>query len=109
MGSIIKACFRKSPIDPEVDYEYFADRCEGFSGADISGVCKAAAKSAIRGCITQERKKFERREAKKAEAAEKGEEYVSDDEREREREKKKKKNKREQEYLTAYTYNQKAA
>jgi transitional endoplasmic reticulum ATPase len=82
--SIIKACLRKSPLDPEIDYEYFADRCEGFSGADIAGVCKAAAKSAIRNAITQERLKFERREAKKAEALEKGEDYVSEDDEEEE-------------------------
>jgi len=78
--SIFKACLRKSPVDPEVDYEYMADRTEGFSGADISGICKSAAKHAIRTCIDQERKKFEAKEKKKQAAAEKGEEYVSDDE-----------------------------
>jgi len=69
--SIFKACLRKSPVDPSVDYEYLADRTEGFSGADISGICKAAAKIAIRGCIDQERKNWERKEAKKKECEEK--------------------------------------
>lgn len=82
--SVFKACMRKTPCDPDVDWEFFADRTEGFSGADISGVCKAAARSAIRGCIAEERKKFEAREAKKKAAEEKGEEYQSDDEPEAE-------------------------
>lgn len=77
--SIFKAALRKSPVDPDVDYEYLADCSEGFSGADIAGVCKSAAKTAIRGCIAAERKKWEAREAKKKAAEEKGEEYESDD------------------------------
>jgi len=80
--SIFKACLRKSPVDPSVDYEYLADRTEGFSGADISGICKAAAKIAIRGCIDQERKNWERKEAKKKECEEKKIDYVSDEEKE---------------------------
>lgn len=75
-----QACMRKSPVDPEVDYEFFADRTEGFSGADIAGVCKAAGRTAIRGCIAYERKKFDAREAKKKECAEKGIDYESDNE-----------------------------
>lgn len=82
--SIFKACMRKSPIDPEVDYEFFADRTEGYSGADIAGICKAAAKGAIRGCIAQERAKWERREARKKACEEKGEEYESEEEEEEE-------------------------
>jgi transitional endoplasmic reticulum ATPase len=78
--SVFKACMRKTPVDPDVDWEFFADRTEGFSGADISGVCKAAARNAIRGCIAEDRKKFEAREAKKKACEEKGEGYVSDDE-----------------------------
>lgn len=62
--AVIKAALRKSPVDPEVDYEYLADRMEGFSGADIAAVCKNAAKHAIRHCIAQERQKWERRQAK---------------------------------------------
>jgi len=77
--SIFKACLRKSPVDPEVDYEYLADRTEGFSGADIAGICKSAAKNAIRGCIAEERKLWEAKEKKKAEAVAAGKEYESDD------------------------------
>eukprot|EP01006_Ploeotia_vitrea_P041198 TRINITY_DN66494_c6_g1_i1.p1 TRINITY_DN66494_c6_g1~~TRINITY_DN66494_c6_g1_i1.p1 ORF type:complete len:863 (-),score=541.18 TRINITY_DN66494_c6_g1_i1:65-2584(-) len=73
--SILKAVLRKSPVDPEVDYEQLADRMEGFSGADIAAVCKSAAKTAIRGAISAERKRWEEREAARAKAEEAGEEY----------------------------------
>jgi transitional endoplasmic reticulum ATPase len=78
--SIFKACMRKTPVDPDVDYEFFADRTEGFSGADIAGICKASAKSAIRGCIAHERRLWEAKEAKKKDCEEKGIDYESDDE-----------------------------
>merc|ERR1719384_551526 len=78
-ASIFKASLRKSPVDPDVDYHFFADRTDGFSGADIASVCKSAAKAAIRNCIAQERAKFTAREAKRQEAEEKGEDYESDE------------------------------
>jgi transitional endoplasmic reticulum ATPase len=78
--SIFKASMRKTPVDPEVDFEYLADRTEGFSGADIAGVCTAAAKHAIRMCIDHERKIWVAKEAKKKECEEKGIDYESDDE-----------------------------
>ena len=59
-----------------MDYEYLADRTEGFSGADLAAICKAAAKTAIRRAIAAERKKFEEREEKRKEADEKGEPFV---------------------------------
>lgn len=77
---IWKACLRKTPTDPALDYEWLADRTEGFSGADIGGVCKAAAKVAIRQSIAAERKRYEDREAKRQAAAERGEEYKDEDE-----------------------------
>jgi transitional endoplasmic reticulum ATPase len=80
--SILKACLRKSPVDPEVDYEYLADRTEGYSGADLAGICKAAAKAAIRDCISAERKKYEDREAKKKECEAKGIEFKEDEKEE---------------------------
>jgi len=82
--SIFQASLRKSPIDPEVDFEYLADRTEGFSGADIAALCKSAAKHAIRSAIDGERKKWFAREAKKQECEEKGIDYESDDEDEEE-------------------------
>ena len=76
---IFKASLRKSPLDPDVDFEFFADRTEGFTGADIAGVCKSAAKHAIRGCIDFERRKYLVKEEKKDAAKEAGVEYNSDD------------------------------
>ena len=46
--SIIKATLRKSPVDPEVDYDYLADRTEGFSGADMSALVREATVQALR-------------------------------------------------------------
>jgi len=85
-ASIFKAALRKSPVDPEVDYHFFADKTEGFSGADIASICKSSAKGAIRNCINLERKKFQEKEAKKMEAEEKGVEYESEEEDEDEEE-----------------------
>lgn len=73
--SIFKAAMRKAPVDPAVDFEYLADRTDGFSGADISGVCMAASKIAIRRAIDSERKAWLAREEARKVAEEKGEEY----------------------------------
>lgn len=70
--SILKATLRKSPLDPDIDFEYLADRTEGFSGADIAAVCKNAAKIAIRNAINEERKRWEAKEAKRKDCEEKG-------------------------------------
>ena len=79
--SILKATLRKSPMDPDVDYEWLADRTEGFSGADLASICKQAGKTAIRRAITQERLAFERKEQRKKEAADAGVDYVSEEEK----------------------------
>lgn len=83
--SIFKASLRKSPVEPSVEWEYLADRTEGFSGADIASVAKAAAKTAIRHCINEERIAWQAREDAKKAAEEAGEEYESDDEEEEEK------------------------
>jgi len=72
---VFKACLRKSPVDPDVDYDVLADATEGYSGADIAGICKAAAKYAIRLTIAEERREWEEKEAKRKAAEEKGEVY----------------------------------
>merc|ERR1719270_1859052 len=46
--SIIQAQLRKSPLDPDVDLQHLAEQSYGYSGADLGGVAKSAAKIAIR-------------------------------------------------------------
>jgi len=78
--SIIKATLRKSPIDPAVDFEWLAEQTHGYSGADLAGIAKVAAKLAIRGTIELQVRKIKEKEAKKKAAIESGQEYESDDE-----------------------------
>lgn len=78
--AVFKSCLRKSPMDPDVNFEWLADKTEGFSGADIAGICSSAAKTAIRSCIAHERKMWEKKEAKKAACEEQGIDYESDEE-----------------------------
>jgi transitional endoplasmic reticulum ATPase len=49
--SILKANTRKSPLDPDVDFEAIGDATEGFSGADLTEICQTAAKTAIRQSV----------------------------------------------------------
>merc|ERR1719245_124966 len=51
---ILKASLRKSPMDPQVDYEYVAEQTHGYSGADLAGIAQVAAKVAIRMQIEKE-------------------------------------------------------
>merc|ERR1712186_291546 len=69
---ILKASLRKSPMDPQVDYEYVAEQTHGYSGADLAGIAQVAAKVAIRMQIEKE--------AARARAEELGEEYKDEDE-----------------------------
>merc|ERR1719336_3428585 len=52
--SILKAVLHKSPVDPAVDFEYIAEKTHGYSGADLSGISKVAAKLAIRSTIANQ-------------------------------------------------------
>jgi len=79
--SILKASLRKSPVDPQVDYEYIAEQTHGYSGADLSGIAQVAAKVAIRMQIEKEVGEIRKKEAARAKAEELGEEYVSDEEK----------------------------
>lgn len=45
---IFKACLRKSPIAPDVDFDTLVKFTHGFSGADMTEICQRACKSAIR-------------------------------------------------------------
>lgn len=57
---IIKAVLRKSPVAPNVNIDFLAQQCEGFSGADMTELCQRATKAAIREAIAaeEERKKL---------------------------------------------------
>lgn len=57
---IIKAVLRKSPVAPNVNIDFLAQQCEGFSGADMTELCQRATKAAIRESIAaeEERKKL---------------------------------------------------
>jgi len=80
--SIIKATLRKSPIDPSVDFEYLAEQTHGYSGADLAGIGKVAAKIAIRMTINKQVETMKKKEAARKRAEELGQEYESDDEEE---------------------------
>ena len=51
---IIKAVLRKSPVAANVNMDFLADQCEGFSGADMTEMCQRATKAAIRESISAE-------------------------------------------------------
>jgi transitional endoplasmic reticulum ATPase len=51
---IIKAVLRKSPVAPNVNIDFLAQQCEGFSGADMTELCQRATKAAIRESIAAE-------------------------------------------------------
>jgi transitional endoplasmic reticulum ATPase len=46
-AAIMRLCCRRIPLAPDVDFEEFAGRMEGFTGADIESLCKKAALLAI--------------------------------------------------------------
>lgn len=46
-ASIMRLCCRRVPLAPDVDFDDFAGRMEGFTGADIESLCKKATLLAI--------------------------------------------------------------
>jgi len=80
--SIFKACLRKSPLDPTVDLAHLAENTSGYSGADIAGICKSAAKIAIRATIQASVEKMKAIEQAREEAKAQGVEYMSEEEEE---------------------------
>lgn len=77
--SIFKACLRKSPLDPDVDIAHMAEQTNGYSGADLGGIAKNAAKIAIRNQIEASVAKVKAKAAAREEALAEGIEYMSDD------------------------------
>lgn len=52
--NIFKAVLRKSPIAPNVSFDFTSELTQDFTGADITELCQRAAKAAIRECINAE-------------------------------------------------------
>merc|ERR1719492_451113 len=61
--SIMKASLRKSPVDPQVDFEFLAEQTHGYSGADLAGIAQVAAKVAIRLQIEKKAQQVKKIEA----------------------------------------------
>jgi transitional endoplasmic reticulum ATPase len=61
--AIFKSQLRKAPVDPEVNIEILARSTQGFSGADISEICTAASKLAIREAILAAEERLQKIEA----------------------------------------------
>lgn len=61
--AIIRANFRKSPLASDVDVDQIAAATQGFSGADLAGICQRACKMAIRESISKEFQLEEQRKA----------------------------------------------
>merc|ERR1712085_14953 len=49
--NVLESALKKAPIAPNVPLSFLAQKTEGFSGADMAGLCRAAAKAAIRDAI----------------------------------------------------------
>lgn len=56
---VLKAALRKSPVAPDVNLRDIANVMEGFSGADLTGICQQAVKLAIKECIKLEIERVE--------------------------------------------------
>jgi len=80
--SIFEAVLRKSPLDPNVDLAHLAEKTQGYSGADIAGIAKSAAKIAIRTQIEFQVNRIKAKQQAREEAIAQGLEYMSDDEEE---------------------------
>jgi len=51
---ILESTLKKSPVAPNVPMSFLAHITEGFSGADLAGLCQHAAKAGIRDAIAAE-------------------------------------------------------
>lgn len=52
--NIFKAVLRKSPISPNISFDFCSELTQDFTGADITELCQRAAKAAIRDSISAE-------------------------------------------------------
>ena len=49
--NILKAVLRKSPVAPNINFEFLAELTDGFTGADLTELCQRSTKAAIRESI----------------------------------------------------------
>jgi transitional endoplasmic reticulum ATPase len=52
--SVLKAVLRKSPVAPNVSFDFLGELTEGFTGADLTELCQRSTKAAIRESIEAE-------------------------------------------------------
>ena len=52
--NIFKACLKKSPVAPNVMFDFLSELTDRFSGADITELCQRACKIAIRESVSAE-------------------------------------------------------
>ena len=52
--SVLKAVLRKSPVAPNISFDFLATLTEGFTGADLTELCQRSTKAAIRESIEVE-------------------------------------------------------
>ena len=52
--NVFKAVLRKSPISPNISFDFCAELTQDFTGADITELCQRACKAAIRDSIAAE-------------------------------------------------------
>ncbi|KAL6218717.1 hypothetical protein ACLB2K_011926 [Fragaria x ananassa] len=74
---IFKACLRKSPVSKDVDLNVLAKNTQGFSGDDITEICRRACKYAIRENIEKDMER-ERRRSENPEIMEDDEDEVAE-------------------------------
>jgi len=48
---VLKAVLRKSPVAPNISFDFLADMTQDFTGADLTELCQRATKAAIREAI----------------------------------------------------------
>lgn len=67
---IFKICMRDVRVEPEMDWEYLADRSEGFVGADIAAVCQSVKQMAMRAEVKEKLDKEAEEEERRKQATE---------------------------------------
>lgn len=55
-AAILKVVLRGERVDENIDYDYVASLCEGYTGSDLLELCKKAAYFPIRELLDQEKK-----------------------------------------------------